>query len=273
MDKRSTRRSANKGIKREKYSRQYAFSSKMKCAFCGGTIGRRSWHGNTKNKKVVWACITGTKKGKKYCPHSKGISEAEIEAAFVDAFNTLTTRNRSMVEEFLQNIEETIGESTVLKQLKKLNDEIENLNYKLGKLVEMNIEGIINKETYEEKYHATTTELERAKDDLNGLDDAYEQEKQLKDKLRSFRRAFDNNEVLESFDREIFENVIDHVIVGKENEDGTTNPYSVTFVFKAGMESEEDISAKKAKGIHDKHSDIMYSHNANDTFTQQEMLH
>ena len=28
------------------------------------------------------------------------------------------------------NIEETIGESTVTKQLKKLNDEIENLNFK-----------------------------------------------------------------------------------------------------------------------------------------------
>jgi DNA invertase Pin-like site-specific DNA recombinase len=262
MDKRSTRRSANKGIKREKYSRQYAFSSKMKCAFCGGTIGRRSWHGNTKNKKVVWACITGTKKGKKYCPYSKGISENEIEAAFVDAFNTLTTSNRNMVEEFLQNIEETIGESTVTKQLKKLNDEIENLNYKLGKLVEMNIEGIINKDTYEEKYYATTSELERAKEDLNGLDEAYEQEKQLKEKLKFFRRAFDNNEALETFDREIFENVIDHVIVGKEYEDGTRNPYSITFVFKAGMESEEDLLAKKAKGIHSIDKDIVYSHNA-----------
>jgi DNA invertase Pin-like site-specific DNA recombinase len=265
MDKRSTRRSANKGIKREKYSRQYAFSSKMKCAFCGGTIGRRSWHGNTKNKKVVWACITGTKKGKKYCPYSKGISENEIEAAFVDAFNTLTTSNRNMVEEFLQNIEETIGESTVTKQLKKLNDEIENLNYKLGKLVEMNIEGIINKETYEEKYYATTSELERAKEDLNGLDEAYEQEKQLKEKLKFFRRAFDNNEALETFDREIFENVIDHVIVGKEYEDGTRNPYSITFVFKAGMESEEDLLAKKAKGIHSIDKDIVYSHNATHT--------
>lgn len=152
-----------------------------------------------------------------------------------------------MVEEFLKNIEETIGETTVTRQLKKLNDEIEKLNYKLGKLVEMNIEGIINKETYEEKYHATTQELEKANKELSGLDEAYEQEKQLKDKLKSFRRAFDNNEALESFDRKIFENVIDHVIVGKFNDDVTINPYSVTFVFKAGMESEEDVSAKKLR--------------------------
>ena len=36
----------------------------------------------------------------------------------------------------------------------------------------MNIEGIINKKTYEEKYHVTTSELERAKEELNGLDDS-----------------------------------------------------------------------------------------------------
>lgn len=87
LTKRSSKLSAKKGKKREKYSRQYAFSSMMKCDFCGGTIGRRSWHGNTHNKKIVWACVTGTKKGKKYCPHSKSISEKAIKLAFVDFFN------------------------------------------------------------------------------------------------------------------------------------------------------------------------------------------
>ncbi len=38
--------------------------------------------------------------------------------------------------------------------------------------------------------------------------------------------------VLEMFDREIFENVIDKVIIGKVDESGIRNPYSVTFLKK-----------------------------------------
>lgn len=265
LDTRSTRRSADKGIKREKYTRQYAFSSMMKCEFCEGTITRRSWHGNTKNKKIVWGCVTGTKKGKKFCPHSKSISEEALEKAFVNSFNMLNRNNRDLVDDFLKTMEETIGASDVAKQLRKINDDIEHTNYKLSKLVEMNLEGIINKETYEEKYHATTKKLKELKEEANSLDGAHEQEKLLKDKLKSFRKAFDNNELLEVFDREIFENSIDKVIIGKTDESGNVNPYSVTFVFKAGMELEEDLSVKKTKGIHGNNEETMYSYCADDT--------
>ncbi|MBS4537387.1 hypothetical protein GOQ27_02875 [Clostridium sp. D2Q-11] len=143
--------------------------------------------------------------------------------------------------------------------------DIEHTNYKLSKLAEMNLEGIINKETYEEKYHATTKRLEELKEEANSLDGTHEQEKLLKDKLKSFRKAFDNNELLEVFDREVFENSIDKVIIGKTDESGKVNPYSVTFVFKAGMELEEDVSVKKTKGIHGNNKDVVYSYYADDT--------
>lgn len=132
-------------------------------------------------------------------------------------------------------------------------------------IVEMNLEGIINKETYEEKYHATTKKLKELKEEANSLDGAHEQEKLLKDKLKSFRKAFDNNELLEVFDREIFENSIDKVIIGKTDESGNVNPYSVTFVFKAGMELQEDVSVKKTKGIHGNDEETVYSYCADDT--------
>ena len=52
-------------IKREKFSRQYAFSCMLECGFCGGTLTRRNWHSGTDHSKVVWQCVTATKKGKK----------------------------------------------------------------------------------------------------------------------------------------------------------------------------------------------------------------
>jgi len=237
----------------------------MKCAFCGGGISRRSWHGNSHNKKIVWACVTGTKKGKKYCPPSKSISEKALKAAFVDSFNVMCTNNRDVVVDFLKTVEESISKTNLTKKIKSLNDEIYKIETKLGKLVELNIEEIINKETYEEKYTVASTELEKLKEELGHLDGAFEEQKELEKKMKSFRLAFDKNELLEEFDREIFENVIDKVIIGKVDEDGKENPYSVTFIFKTGMQLEGDCSTKKAKGIHNESNNIMYSHYGDDT--------
>ncbi len=263
MAKRSKRKCLEKGIKREKYSRKYAFSSMMKCGFCGGSITRRSWHGNTANKKIVWACMTGTKKGKRYCEHSKSISEKALEAAFVDAFNIMCTNNKDMVIEFLKTVEESLGQSNLTKKIRKIKEDIYKLENKLGKLVELNVDGIINRETYEEKYHNTASEIEELKQEESQLGNAYEEQRELENKMKSFRKVFENNKLLEKFDREIFENVIDKVIIGKVDETGKKNPYSVTFIFKTGLQLEEDCSVKKPNGIHGRKDDTVYSYNGN----------
>lgn len=69
--------------KREKFSRKYAFSCMLECGFCGGTLTRRSWHSGSQYNKTIWQCVTATKKGKKFCPDSKGIAEETIEQAFI----------------------------------------------------------------------------------------------------------------------------------------------------------------------------------------------
>jgi hypothetical protein len=52
-------------------------------------------------------------------------------------------------------------------------------------------------------------------------------------------KIIEDNEFLEKFDREIFESVIDKVIAGKIDENGNVNPYSITFIFKTGLEIEK----------------------------------
>ncbi len=51
-------------------------------------------------KKITWSCIKAIKQGKKNCPHSKSISEKDLEAAFVDAFNILCTQHKEITDEF-----------------------------------------------------------------------------------------------------------------------------------------------------------------------------
>ncbi len=63
----------------KKYSQQYAFSSMMKCAYCGGNITRRRWHSETAKQKDVWFCVTAIKKSKKGCTECKAVEEKIIE--------------------------------------------------------------------------------------------------------------------------------------------------------------------------------------------------
>ena len=65
------------------------------------------------------------------------------------------------------------------------------------------------------------------------------EEGDLKNRIAAFRKLFEDNKFLEEFDREIFETVIDKILVGKIDEDGVVNPYSITFVFKTGLEIEK----------------------------------
>ena len=77
------RRSNKKGTgHREKLSRKFAFSSMIECGFCGSSFTRRSWNASTIYKKPGWQCIGFIRRGKKFCPDSKGVDEEAIEFSF-----------------------------------------------------------------------------------------------------------------------------------------------------------------------------------------------
>ncbi|MFV3013105.1 recombinase zinc beta ribbon domain-containing protein [Clostridium botulinum] len=111
-------------IKREKFSRQYAFSCMLECGFCSGRLTRRNWHSGTDHSKVVWQCAIATKKGKKFCSGSKAIPEKAIEYAFAESYHLLCSDNKEVLQEFLQRMEDNLNSSGVNKQISKIDKEI-----------------------------------------------------------------------------------------------------------------------------------------------------
>ncbi len=101
--------------------------------------------------------------------------------------------------------------------------------------MDLHLEGILEKENFESKYTELLDELEKVKAKEEELQTITSKEDNLKDRIDTFRKLFENNEILKEFDREIFESVIEKIIVGKIDEDGNNNPYSVTFIFKTGL--------------------------------------
>lgn len=240
------RRNRNKQTGRiERYSRQYNFSSKIKCGFCDTTVGRRAWNAGTKNKKVVWHCIKSSKKGKKHCPESKGMHEEVIEAAFVNVFNEMCANSREIIEEFVANVEQTLCASTARKELAQINREFIKVEGKIQKLVDLHLDGLIDRATYETKFKLLKQESENIQAELNRLELSASDEKEMKDRLRDFRKYFDMNKPLKKFDAEVFNAIVDHIVLGGIDDKGNKDPHLLTFIFKTGPKSK--ISMPKPK--------------------------
>ena len=52
----------------------------------------------------------------------------------------------------------------------------------------------------------------------------------LSDRINNFRNTLKNNQILEEFDRHVFESIIEKVIIGGSDKDGNKDPYMITFI-------------------------------------------
>ena len=265
--------------KREKFSRKYAFSCMLECGFCGGTLTRRSWHSGSQYNKIIWQCVTATKKGKKFCPDSKGIAEETIEQAFIESYRLLCQNNKDVLDEFIARTEETLSDSNASKQLAKVEKDIAALDTKRAKLVDMRLEEIIDKETYEQKYFDLSSQIDQLQKQREDLQQSAETESTMKRRISEFRKTLEQNEVLNTFDRYVFESIVEKVIVGGYDENGNKDPSMLTFIYKTGFENSVDganfkpprKNSKAAKQCADLCSDTtdevnaMCSYHSNDT--------
>ena len=241
--------------KREKFSRQFAFSCMVECGFCGSNLSRRRWHSSSKYKKTIWQCVKSTKEGKRFCPDSKGIPEQVIEEAFIESYRMLCNDNKDVLEEFLKRTEKALGENSIEDQLHKLKKSIDKVSLKRKKLLDNYLKGIIEQDIYEETDVELKTELTNARAKLEYLQQQSDEKSSLQRRLSDFKKALSHNEVLEEFDRGIFESIVEKVIVGGLDEDGNKDPYKITFIYKTGFKNEIGNAKErfgKSSGIGDK---------------------
>ena len=267
LRRRAKPRSLNVDGKREKFSRKYAFSCMIECGFCGGTLTRRSWHSSSQYNKAIWQCVVSTKKGKKFCPESKGVDERTIERAFVESYRLLCQNNKDVLDEFMKRTEEALSESNAGKRLAKAEKDIHALEVKKSKLVDMRLEDAIDKETYDRKYLDLSSQIEQLQKECESLQDAAETETTMRKRVATFRQTLEQNEVLDTFDRHIFESIVEKVIVGGYDSDGNKDPYMIVFVYKTGFKNSVDGKNFKPlrKNSKENHSPaVLCSHASNE---------
>lgn len=109
----------------------------------------------------------------------------------------------------------------------------------------MRLEETIDKETYEAKYLEIATKLELLEKERTGLKETSQTETNVKKRIAEFRKTLEDNQVLDTFDRYVFESIIDKVIIGGYDEDGNKDPAMITFIYKTGFKNSVNGTAFK----------------------------
>lgn len=226
--------------KREKFTRKYSFSCITKCGFCGGALTRRNWHSGTTHSKIVWQCATATQGGKKYCPDSKGIEEKQIEQAFLESFRLLNADNKEILNEFLERVERSLTDSTVENQMDKIKKELRVLQSQKSNLIDMRLQNLIAEADYQLKYGEISAKIKEKENRLSELAAAQDTRKNVEKRIADFRKIIENGIVCDTFDRAVFESLVEQVIIGGVDENGNKDPEMITFIYKNGFTDKRD---------------------------------
>lgn len=112
---------ARRAKSRSRYSGVTIFSNKIKCSDCGGWYGAKVWHSTDKYRKIIYRCNSKYKGQKCETPH---VTEDEIKAAFVSAYNQLVTEKREIISN-AELIRQTLcGTDALEEEKRKLEEEM-----------------------------------------------------------------------------------------------------------------------------------------------------
>lgn len=133
-------------------------------------------------------------------------------------------------------MEDNLNSSSVNKQIVKIDKEINTLYGNKNKLVDMRLEDSIDKATYEAKYSDLAVTQENLIEDRKKIAEVSENEKDIKLRLKEFKKSLEQNEVLDEFDRYVFESVVEKVIsIGGVMKMEINTPHKLHLYIKQGL--------------------------------------
>lgn len=191
----------------------YTFSGKIKCGFCGTSYSRRTMYSKG-STVVIWDCILNIEGGKNQCPNSKAVRETLVEKAFVDAYNLLCNAKDLNIEELLNTIAKAMMDDSLVEKKQKLQKNKNNLEMQNKKILDLLINEIINEDTYRTKKQDIDDKLDKLEHKLLQYEVIDGEKTKIENGIEKIRKEINVSKILSEFDSEVFNALIDYVIIG-----------------------------------------------------------
>lgn len=169
----------------------------------------------------------------------------------------------------LNRIEISLCSNNPEKEISNIERLISKNAAKKQKLLDMRLDNTLDKDSFDIKFNELNEQLDELSDRLTACKNTENREKNIKKRLDDFRKVLEKNEVLVEFDRQVFESIIDKVIVGGYDDDGNKDPSMLTFVYKTGFTNSVDANnhkppRKKRKKNKEKNENKLSSYSPNE---------
>ncbi len=209
-----------------RYSGVSIFSNKIKCADCGGWFGSKVWHSTDRYRKVIYRCNRKYNGEKCRTPH---VTEDEVKAAFVSAYNQLVTEKKEIIAN-TEIIRRTLCATDSLREERqKLEDEMLVLVEMTQSIVAENARIAQDQDEYRNRYDGLVQRYETAKTRYDEVAAAISAKEAQSERLVDFIRMLKKQDgSIAEFDERLWGCMVDFVTVGRKKE--------ITVTFRDGTE-------------------------------------
>jgi len=225
---------------RDKFSRKYAFSSKIFCGICGERFIRRSYKIRNNNKEVAyWICRSH--RNKIECSNLIHYKQEELEDIFVLAYNKLFQDSEKYINSFMKKVNEVINEKQDNLNHKRIQEEISKLENKLSNLIDLQLEGSISKEILNQKNLEISNKIKEYEQQLKDTENIELTRKQKLEQIDKISNTLKQYKGLFKFNEEVFNSLADKIIIGEKSEKGEKDFYKIKFILKTGKLINENL--------------------------------
>lgn len=144
------------------------FNAKIICAECGGYYGRKVWHSDSKYQKQVWRC--NHKYEDETVCQTPNLTEEEIKAAFVEAFNILLSDKKRCIDRLTERLSELGDTKRLESELMLAREKHKNLMENLRQYMEANTREVQDQVEYTRRFNEMDKECQKAETHVKSLE-------------------------------------------------------------------------------------------------------
>ncbi len=210
-----------------KYSNRYAWSGKLECAYCKSKFKRRIWSKRDGSKMIAWQCSNAIKYGKekinaqneKVGCNCRSLNELILQELFLTVLSSIIKNRKKIIREVKQAIYQAISEDTAVESDITVNkNEIDKINFKKAKLIELFTDGQIKREEFNKINSSYNRQIEVFEGIVENIRKNLNSKKELAEKMTIIEKTIMNIAEIQEFSGEVCKILLNKLIVKDREE-------------------------------------------------------
>lgn len=121
------------------------------------------------------------------------------------------------------------------------------IEQKKQKLLDLMIEGTITQDIYNERLNQYNDKKEKIEMKIDQIKAEVKNDNGIEKGISKFKEILKNEEIMEEFDSDVFDAIVDYVIIGGYTEDGQKDQYMIRFICKSKfrLSNTDEITREK----------------------------